>query len=124
MPRRLGQLMTKRIPVAKAATSVEDQGVAEHAQERKGRKMGSEEGTGLRCGACGRPLDLRCEDCGCPVSCHKIAPGLQSDEWVLYCAWDGPCWKERSHRFLAAVEAWQREVARFTHRMTSPDQED
>jgi len=89
---------------------------------RKGRQKdgGSEEETDLRCGACGRPLDLRCKDCGCPVTCHDLR--WIDDNKVPYCAWDGLCWKERSHRFLAAVEAWQREAARFTHRINSPDQ--
>jgi len=79
--------------------------------------------TGLHCPTCGRPLDLRCEDCGCPVSCHDwITPSPKSAARVPYCAWDGPCWKERSPLFLAAVEHWQREASRLGRRMSSPDQ--
>ncbi len=49
----------------------------------------------LHCPTCGRMFDLRCGDCGCPVSCHDyITPSPNSNERVPYCAWDGPCWKE------------------------------
>lgn len=79
--------------------------------------------TGLYCPTCRRPLDLRCGDCGCPVSCHDwITPSPKSAVRVPYCAWDGPCWKERSSLFLAAVEHWQREASKFGCRMSSPDQ--
>ena len=77
----------------------------------------------LRCPTCGRMFDLRCDDCGCPVCCHDyITPSPKSNERVPYCAWDGPCWKERSPVFLAAVEFWLNEVASFTRPTTSPDQ--
>ncbi len=61
------------------------------------------------CDRCGRPLELWCEDCGCPVSCHDfIYP--RADERLPYCLWDfGPCPKERRSVFLTAVEAWLRD---------------
>ena len=62
------------------------------------------------CVSCGRPLDLWCEDCGCPVSCHDfIYP--KDTERLPYCLWDfGPCSKERRPVFLAAVGVWLREI--------------
>jgi len=58
------------------------------------------------CESCGRPLDLWCEDCGCPVSCHDfIYP--KADERLPYCLWDfGPCPQERRPAFFAEMEAW------------------
>ncbi len=77
----------------------------------------------LHCPTCGRMFDLRCGDCGCPVSCHDyVTPSPNSNERVPYCAWDGPCWKERSLVFLAAVEHWQQEASRLGRRMSSTDQ--
>jgi predicted amidophosphoribosyltransferase len=62
------------------------------------------------CESCGRPLDLRCEDCGCPVSCHDVIDPKDSGR-VPYCMWDfGPCLKERRPAFLAAIEAWLQEA--------------
>jgi predicted amidophosphoribosyltransferase len=65
---------------------------------------------GICCESCGRPLDLWCEDCGCPVSCHDfIYPG--DTQRLPYCLWDfGPCAKERRPVFFAALEAWLHEV--------------
>ncbi|MCI0408973.1 MAG: hypothetical protein L0191_10475 [Acidobacteria bacterium] len=64
----------------------------------------------LRCPTCGRMFDLRCGDCGCPVSCHDFVYP-KDDERVPYCVWDfGPCPKERRPVFFAAIEAWLRDV--------------
>lgn len=62
------------------------------------------------CRSCGRPLDLWCEDCGCPVSCHDfIYP--KEGERMPYCVWDfGPCPKEQRPVFLAAMEELLREM--------------
>ena len=58
------------------------------------------------CKSCGRPLDLWCEDCGCPVSCHDfIYP--TADERLPYCLWDfGPCPQEQRPAFFSEMEAW------------------
>ena len=60
----------------------------------------------IHCEGCRRPFDLRCEDCGCPVSCHDfIYPKM--GERLPYCMWDfGPCPKEQRPVFFTAVEAW------------------
>ena len=58
------------------------------------------------CESCGRPLDLWCEDCGCPVSCHDVID-LKNTGRVPYCMWDfGPCLKEQRPVFLAAIDVW------------------
>ena len=63
----------------------------------------------LRCESCGRPLDLRCEDCGCLVSCHDFVYPEQSER-VLYCLWDfEQCPTEQRPVFLAAMDAWLRD---------------
>ena len=69
----------------------------------------SRESAKVCCESCGRPLDLWCEDCGCPVSCHDfIYPNER--ERRPYCLWDfGPCPKEQRPVFLAAMEEWLRE---------------
>ncbi len=63
---------------------------------------------GSRCESCGRSLDLWCEDCGCPVSCHDfIYP--KAGERLPYCLWDfGPCPLEQRPAFFAELEAWLR----------------
>jgi hypothetical protein len=67
------------------------------------------------CTSCGRPLDLWCEDCGCPVSCHDLIHPNDT-EWLPYCMWDfGPCFKEQRSEFLAAIEAWLRETKDHVH---------
>ena len=72
----------------------------------------SREVAAVCCNSCGRPLELWCEDCGCPVSCHDfIYP--KAGERVPYCLWDfGPCRKEIRPVFLTAVEAWLRDRER------------
>ncbi len=46
---------------------------------------------GTCCESCGRPLEVWCEDCGCPVGCHDFTyPG--DTKRLPYCMWDfGPC---------------------------------
>ncbi len=63
-----------------------------------------------RCESCGRPLDLWCEDCGCPVSCHDfIYP--KAGERLPYCLWDfGPCPREQRPAFFGEIEAWLGEM--------------
>lgn len=61
------------------------------------------------CESCGRPFDLRCEDCGCLVSSHDLIYP-RAGERLPYCMWDfGPCPKEQRPVFFTAVEAWLRE---------------
>ena len=61
---------------------------------------------GICCESCGRPLEVWCEDCGCPVSCHDFIYPKDAQRQP-YCVWDyGPCSKEQRPVFLAALEAW------------------
>lgn len=71
---------------------------------------------GSKCTSCGQRIDLRCEDCGCPMTCHDwIAPYPNRDMKMPYCAWDGPCWKERRPLFIEAVLAWMEETRMVKH---------
>lgn len=65
---------------------------------------------GVCCERCGRPPELWCEDCGCPVSCHEFIYPKYADR-LPYCLRDfGPCSKERRPVFLTALEALLREM--------------
>ena len=62
------------------------------------------------CESCGRPLDLWCEDCGCPTSCHDFIYREDGGRRP-YCLWDfSPCLNEERPVFLAAVEGWLSEM--------------
>lgn len=79
-------------------------------KEMVARRLEVGELRGICCESCGRPLDLWCEDCGCPVSCHDFTyPG--DTKRLPYCLWDfGPCPKEQRPVFFAALEAWVQEI--------------